>query len=138
MGAEVEIKFNVGEAIDKIDTTIKERMLMAVNEVRNTALEVLSGNRHGRTYRVPGTQRTYTASAPGEPPAQATGELRQSVKTELTGDARQTVGIVGSDKKYAPMLEYGTRHIRPRPWLRISFEKSLDKIKEILSRKWFQ
>lgn len=136
MGAEVRLKFNTREVMHSIEQTASKRMLEAVQAVRTQTLETLSGNRSGRTYRVPGTSRYYTASAPGQPPAQATGQLRQSVKTAIEGEGRKIIGMVGTDLPYGKMLEFGTRKMAARPWLRPSWEKSLDKIKSILSRKW--
>ncbi len=134
MPVELVVEEHFDEAIAKIDNTAKDRMAQAVDEVRNTTLNTLSGQRSGRIYRVPGTQRYYTASAPGEPPAVQLGDLRRSVKTEVEQEGM--VGFVGTDLLKGPMLEFGTRHIAPRPWLRISFEKSLDKVKEIFTRNW--
>jgi HK97 gp10 family phage protein len=49
------------------------------------------------------------------PPAMRTGELRQSYK--VLEDSAGGVTF-GSDKKYAPFLEFGTRRMRPRPHVR--------------------
>lgn len=136
MGTEVKLVFHTKEVVKAIDDAASQRMAEAVNAVRNQALETLSGSRSGRTYYVPGTRRTYTASAPGEPPATATAELRQSVKTSVRGEGRTVIGEVGTDKIQGKMLEFGTRSIAPRPWLRISFDKSLENIKSIFNRKW--
>lgn len=136
MPAKVRLTFHTKEVVKAIEDTASQRMLEAVNIVRNQALETLSGSRTGRTYKVPGTSRTYTASAPGEPPAQASGELRGSVKVAVVTEGKKLIGLAGSDSKHAAPLEFGTRSIAPRPWLRISFEKALPKVKEILSRKW--
>lgn len=137
MAAEIKLVFHTKKVVKSIDDAASKKMLEAVNEIRNTVLETLSGSRSGRTYFVPGTHRTYTASAPGEPPAQATAGLRQSIKTSVSGEDRVIVGIVGTDLEYGECLEFGTRNMAPRPWLKISFEKALPKIKEILGRKWF-
>lgn len=136
MPAKVRLVFHTKEVMSSIEQTASQRMLEAVNVVRNQALETLSGSRTGRTYKVPGTSRTYTASAPGEPPAQASGELRQSVKAAVVAEGKKLIGLAGSDSKHAAPLEFGTHNMAARPWLRLSFEKSLDKIKSILSRKW--
>jgi len=135
---DIKLTFHNKEIIKNLEQEGVKRMLQAVNEVRNTTLETLSGNRTGRTYRVPGTQRFYTASAPGEAPASATGELRQSVSTAVEGEGRTVVGYVGTNKIQGKMTEYGTRNMAPRPWLRVSFEKSLDAVKTILSRKYLE
>ena len=146
MGVKVKLVFHTAEVIKTIDDTASKRMVEAVNAVRSQTLETLSGSRSGRTYYVPGTKRTYTASAPGEPPAQVTGALRQSIKTSVEGEGKTVIGKIGSDLPYAARLEFGFRdtdslgrryNMAPRPWLRPSFEKSLGKIKSILGSKWF-
>jgi phage gpG-like protein len=138
-----------------------ERMVKAVNAVRNTTLETLSGNRSGEIYQVNAgkvskaraeavrsgahyqikpssvtingtTRRTYTASDPGEAPAVLTGRLRQSIKGTVDIEGKTIVGRVGTDVPYGPMLEYGTRNMAARPWLRLSFEKSEPEIREAL------
>lgn len=136
MAAKVRLVFHTKKVMQALEDAASKRMLEAVNVVRNQALETLSGSRSGRTYKVPGTSRTYTASAPGEPPAQASGELRQSVSTALVSEGKKLIGLVGSDSKHAAPLEFGTRNMAARPWLRISWEKALPAIKSILSRKW--
>ena len=137
MGIEIELNTHFQEAIKAIEDHARERMEEAINEVRNETLETLSGNRSGRTYYVPGTHKTYTASAPGEPPAVATGHLRQNIDKGVELEDTQVVGYVGTKDDYGPMLEFGTKKMAPRPWLRISFEKSETKIKQIFTRKWF-
>jgi HK97 gp10 family phage protein len=65
-----------------------------------------------------GTRTPHTASAPGEPPAVDTGQLRASyghgVERELNG---ATLSI-GTGSPYAAYLEFGTSKIAPRPHLR--------------------
>ena len=136
MPAEVRLKWYGKKVIDTVEKVAGKRMLEAANEVRNTVLETLSGDRSGRTYYVPGTRRQYTASAPGEPPAQATSELRKSVTASVESEGKKVIGKVKSDSKHALPLELGTRKMAARPWLRVSLEKTLPKIKTILSRKW--
>lgn len=134
------IKFKLTSHIDNViremEKEYRDRMKEATHEVRNETLEVLSGPRHGRQYRVPGTKRKYTASAPGEAPATATAELRQSVGTKIEGKGRGIIGYVGSDSDHAKPMEFGTKTIAPRPWLRVAFERAEAKVKSILSRPW--
>ena len=136
-GEHVTLIDNTDKVIKSIEQSASKRMAKAVNEVRNVVLETLSGSRTGRKYKVPGTQRIYTASAPGEPPAQATGRLRQSIKTSVKGEGKKVVGRVGTDLDYGKKLEFGDSKVAPRPWLKPSFEKAKDKIEEILDGKWF-
>lgn len=57
------------------------------------------------------------ASAPGDPPAPDTGNLRNSIDYELTSE---TTSHVGTDVEYAEPLEFGTTRIAPRPFMRPS------------------
>lgn len=72
----------VKELNEDVKHQLEGRTYRASNELRNSALLVLRGQRGGRRYRVPGTKRYYTASAPGEPPAVRTGNFRISWKTD--------------------------------------------------------
>ena len=137
MPASIKLKLNTTELMKSLDQTAPKRMMEATNEVRNKVLETLSGGRSGRTYLVPGTRRSYTASAPGQPPATATSELRQSVKSSIEGKGRSVLGKVKAEAKHALPLEFGTKNMAARPFMKPSFDKSLDAIRRILTRTWF-
>lgn len=128
------------EIAETVTTEVRHQMesrsYRAANELRNSALIVLRGQRSGRRYKIPGTHRLqmdkstgkkrhgryYTASAPGEPPAVRTGNFRLSWKPEahvvmgsyisrITSDIRTENGryILGE------LLEEGTPKMEPRP-----------------------
>lgn len=166
MGTEVTLKFYTKEVVKSIEDAAAQKMYEATQVVRTEVLETLAGSRSGRTYLVPGTKRTYTASSPGEAPAQATGHLRQNIKTAVEGEGRKVIGMVGTDVPYGPMLEFGTKGgavirakgktlafyaggamvfakqviqgpIAPRPWLRPSFEKAMPKLQALFGNRWF-
>ena len=126
----------VDEAVAKIGETGYDRLQQSLQVARNETLKTLSGNRSGKTYKVPGTNRTYTASSPGEPPAQRLGQLRQSVKTEIDKRFGYMFGKVGTMLAYGRHLEFGTSKMKPRPWLRVSLENAEPAIRKILYRKW--
>lgn len=133
----IQLKSNIPNAIKSIQDAQVQRMTEACIYIQGKVKEKLSGPRTGRVYKVPGTlHKTYTASAPGEPPAVMLGQLRQSIKFAIDATIKGIVGLVGSDLKKAPMLEYGTSRIKPRPFLRPTFQENIDSIKAILSRKW--
>ena len=141
MPATIKLKLNLTKLANEMDKASKDKMKEAVNELRNTVLTTLSGPRSGRTYRVPGTKKTYTASAPGQPPAQVTGDLRKSVKGSVEGSGMAVHGKVKASAKHALPLEFGHRqggkHVAARPFMKPSFDKSLDAIRRILTRTWF-
>lgn len=70
------IRATVKDQVTNINRKVVSRGVRAVNAIRNAELEVLKGQRSGRVYRKPYSKATYTASAPGEPPARRTGNLR--------------------------------------------------------------
>lgn len=132
------------EAKKLIVTSGEKKMVAATKVVRNKVLSVLSGTRHGRTYRVPGTKNAYyIASAPGEPPASPTGlTLKANVKDAIEVKNKKINGFVGVRDKgdaglVAIIMEFGRRLMAPRPFLRISFELTTGAVKAILSGKWF-
>lgn len=135
--SKVTLKLNSHNILPKLESVATQRMYAAAQEVRNETLRTLSGNRTGRTYRVPGTQVTYTASAPGEAPAVQTGQLRNSVRDRVYSEGKSVKGEVGTELMKGLWLEKGTSKMAPRPWLERSFDNSLERVKEILSRRWF-
>lgn len=95
----------------------------------------LSGrDRSGRRYRIPGTDTYYTASAPGEPPARATGRLVDSFEIHKMEGKNQLVARIGSRLEYALYLELGTARIAQRPYFRVTFERNEGEIKRICRR----
>lgn len=92
----------------------------------------LTGKRSGRKYLVPGTRKQYTASAPGESPATATGRLRSFDGTDFDILAG-AVGRVGFKVKYGLWLERGTKKMAPRPTIKPAFDDNADEIQAIMS-----
>lgn len=121
-----------------INREAEQRVFAGANELRNAWINRLSGERHGRTYRVPGTNRTYVASAPGESPAVQTGDFRRSVAINPPAwDDGQISSEVGSKLEKAPMLEFGTRNMRARPSLAPARDDALPIIKQLMEAVWF-
>lgn len=119
---------NLDRADAMLDNLAARRVFAAGNIFRNAVLMKLTGARKGRTYKVPGTKRTYTASAPGEPPALRIGALRQSVKMlmirALDGGY---ASVVGTDKLYGKALDQPKKYPeRKRPF----FESTYNEVKE--------
>lgn len=97
------------------------RAYRAANELRNSSLVILRGQGGGRKYRIPGTTRYYTASAPGQPPAVRTGAFRLSwiPRAESNGDVFQSMieSSLTVPRGYVlgELLEDGTSKMAPRP-----------------------
>jgi HK97 gp10 family phage protein len=108
----------------------EKAMLKSAITINNEVKRVLTGTRSGRTYKIPATKRTYVASAPNEAPAIRLGDLRQKYNYKVLGKGFRATGYVGNPLPYAPMLEYGTSNMSPRPHLKVAFKNSKNKVLE--------
>ena len=74
-------------------------------------LRIQRGSKTGKVYQKYNPRRTHQASAPGQSPATDTGNLINSIYTDIAG----LTGAVGSTLAYASYLEYGTTRLLARP-----------------------
>lgn len=134
------LKIAVDDTIKKVNLEAASRGMRAVNAIRNAELEVLSGKRSGRVYRKPHTKSHYTASAPGEPPARRTGNLRLNwngtVESSSTGSGLRVTAVLESQERYSTYLENGTRRMAPRPFKQPISEKAMPEIERIYHEKY--
>lgn len=78
---------------------------------------VIDGPKTGRVYQKYVPRRTHQASAPGEPPANDTGNLAANIvidRAEISSGRIRIASLAG----YSRVLELGGRFIAPRPFLR--------------------
>lgn len=134
------LKIAVDDTVKKVNREAASRGMRAVNAIRNAELEVLSGKRSGRVYRKPHTKSHYTASAPGEPPARRTGNLRLNwngtVESSSTGSGLRVTAVLESQERYSTYLENGTRRMAPRPFKQPISEKAMPEIERIYNEKY--
>lgn len=134
------LKIAVDDTVKKVNREAASRGMRAVNAIRNAELEVLSGKRSGRVYRKPHTKSHYTASAPGEPPARRTGNLRLNwngtVESSSTGLGLRVTAVLESQERYSTYLENGTRRMAPRPFKQPISEKAMPEIERIYHEKY--
>lgn len=134
------LKIAVDKVVENVGKQVVSRGTRAVNAIRNAELDVLKGQRSGRTYRKPHSKATYTASAPGEPPARRSGALRLNWHGEVKGGSAaggtQIIAVLESEQRYAGYLENGTSHMAPRPYKDRIAEKALPEILSIYSEPY--
>lgn len=134
------LKIAVDDTVKKVNREAASRGMRAVNAIRNAELEVLSGKRSGRVYRKPHTKSHYTASAPGEPPARRTGNLRLNwngtVESSSTGSGLRVTAVLESQERYSTYLENGTRRMAPRQFKQPISEKAMPEIERIYHEKY--
>lgn len=135
---EINLDDTVSGIVDQITKQAVSRGFVAANKLKKASLLVLYGQRSGRIYKRPYSSSTYTASAPGEPPARRTGIFRMSWQPQVkSSKAGKTVNIrpaIWTDVKYAPTLQDGTKKMAPRPFQEPIIERAKNEIIAIYSQ----
>ena len=119
-GAYDEIKGKSSIIIKKFLFDIERRMKIS-----------LTGPKTGRKYLRRGKTKTgkprfHRASAPGEAPATDTGFLMSGIRAQMTDF---THGIITIAAPYAGWLEFGTRKMEPRPYIRPAVDSAIERLK---------
>lgn len=160
-GAAIQEK--IERKVESVNSQAVSRGTQAVNALRNAELEVLKGQRSGRVYKKPGTYgrrpskatkelmgdyehklrggQLYRASAPGEPPARRTGNLRlhwngKVIKERTSGGGLNITAELESQESYAGFLDKGTSGMAARPFVERIKQKAMPKIKRIYNRPY--
>ena len=89
---------------------------------------ILKGPKSGRVYKR--GKKFHQASAPGEAPANDLGFLAANINAQMTEEL--TASLISS-APYSIHLEYGSRRMSARPFLRPAGEAVKEQAKEILN-----
>lgn len=133
----VRLISNFAQIGAKFEKTMPKQVLRACHAVRNEWVQGLTGTRTGRQYRIPGTRKFYTASAPGEAPARRLGDLARTIRVAPRVLPGLVQARVGTDMEHGLYLEYGTENMEPRPSLRPALERARPKIRAIFGEGLF-
>jgi len=105
--------------LEKFEKETLSRQVEAMQEatilVHSTAVRLLQDNSSGTPVRRYNPKRIAIASKPGSAPNTDTGRAVQSIKMDFQKSG--LIGRVGTNLKYLAALEFGTKNIKPRPWL---------------------
>lgn len=136
------------------DAAFRARLTQAVSAAMEKGALGLVGHirvKIGRSARVetPGSRKTrirnakakgrafakhlYQASRPGEPPRKRTGTLQKSIAHEVHADGSSVVARIGTNVAYGRHLEFGTRRMSARPYLRPSLSEYLPSFNRVVS-----
>lgn len=132
------------QVLQHVEQEAKSRTVRAANAIKKASNKILSNTagRSGRVYRKsPGSKATYTASAPGEPPALRSGDLRRSWQPlpvgEMTGSGKVYTPGIHTDVKYAPLLQDGTSKMAARPFEEPIKKEAWPEVKAIYEKPYF-
>lgn len=121
------------DALPNLTARLSKAVNVQAEAMRSEIYGVLEEYRVGRGQKWPGQRNT--SSAPGDAPARQSGRLMESVKVLQRASARKLIAEVGPDPKafersyYAPFLEFGTRTIKPRPFMRTAVARYRQKMR---------
>ena len=134
------LKVEMDEVMQSMNKQARSRARRATNALRNSALDVLGGTGHGRTYRLPSSKGTYVASAPGETPAVRLGDLRRKWRqyslAKGTADGVQITARIKSDMPYSDYLDEGTSKMAARPYKQKIIDDAKPKIIRIYGKHY--
>jgi len=124
VSAKVELKIN--EALVKALFNDAEKVIddSANSLAKEMKRRIRTGAKSGKQYG------NHTASAPGQSPANWTGELVNSISVENKGRTSEVI----IDSPYAEFLELGTSKMRPRPFILPSIQSVKKQLNEKLKR----
>jgi len=124
----------VRKAKEQIDKSTLAKVKAATNIVYKTAsarrpmMSAKEMKASGRKRRVsdPGA----TAGVPVQ-----TGALQMSIKQSVTQKGDKTTGMVTTNSPYAAFMEFGTRYIQARPFMRPALLLNQEFIKALFAKK---
>lgn len=106
----------------------------AQNEIRKAVSKVGKGGQKGRDAKGKFTKAKRSSSPPGDYPFKQTGFFRSNINTFFDAPRfRQLVGVAAT-AFYGRFLEFGTKHMDPRPWLYRTLRRIQPQIKSILGK----
>lgn len=127
--------------IPKVKSWLKRqanlRKYVIAKLILDNILLSFEGPKSGKIYRVPGTtDEYYQASAEGEAPAIATGDLRDDwgMHPSTLAQQRNKQVIIGSTLPYAKYLEDGTKFMKARPYVVVTVKALRSRILRILEK----
>ena len=108
------LRIEVKQIVGQINHEARSKATRAVNILQNKAFEVLGQDGHGRMYG------RHRASAPGEPPAPNSGNLRRNWRKQVLAEAHmegmRITCRIKSDMPYSDYLDTGTGRMAARPY----------------------
>ena len=127
---------SVNDAMNNLNRKSARALNVYAESLRAEIYGTLERNRVGRGIQWPGNPNP--SSLPGDPPARQTGRLMESIAVTKRATPQELISEVGprpqsftKQPPYPVFLEFGTRFIEPRPFMRPSISAILKKVRNI-------
>ena len=112
-------------ALGNAEQLIARSCMLVESRAKESILrDPVSGRQYGK----------HQASAAGEAPASDTGNLASSITFKVDANKDEGRGEVSASAPYAASLEFGTVHIKPRPYMQPALEENRNKIIDMFKR----
>lgn len=113
------VTFDQKRFLEMVKKAAFRGVMRATAIVHKEAINLIEhGEKTGRVYVKYRPHRVHQASAPGEAPASDSGNLVKLIQMRF--DEKDLVGYVNSGAEYAAYLEFGTRTMEARPYMRVA------------------
>ena len=137
MSIEEAIK-HLGDVNDAVFPALEQGMRVVCTKITDDIKESMAKTTRdsSRSYHTHNKKIPHHPSAPGNPPAPDTGNLRNSIRFSVENAGNAVKGRIGSTQNkppYGAYLEYGTSNILPRPWLAPAIERNTDFMRDTFS-----
>lgn len=113
-----------------LDGKAAQKVAIIGTELTNHIKIGMREAKSGEEYRIPGSNKTYTASAPGEFPAIRTGQLRSGIRFKIQNESDGVAVHMGTNVAQGVILEDEGNGIRP--WLSKGLDEFDSRMKEVL------
>lgn len=130
---------SVNSAMTGLEAKLARGLNVRAEALRSEIYNVLEQSQHGRGIKYPGLPRR--SSAPGDPPARQSGRLQESIAVLSRATPTRLEARVGPRPQsftrtapYPVFLEFGTRAMAPRPFVRRGLQAFRQKIRGAQAR----
>lgn len=132
---------SVHDTIAMLNGKLARGLNIRAEGLRAEIYNVLEQSQHGRGVHYSSNPRR--SSAPGDPPARQTGRLQESIAILQRATPQTLEAAVGPRPQsftrtapYPVFLEFGTRRMAPRPFVRRGLTAFRSKVRHITAARW--
>lgn len=118
-----------------IDGTLAESVAEATLMLHSHVVRGVAKQSPGEQQTRSNPYRTVTASKEGDTPNVDMGVFLRSIQFEV--DKQALTGYVGTNDRRGPWFEFGTKFMRPRPWLSAGYFSAKEDISKIFKKMKF-